>query len=225
MDWAGPRVYHDGKTLFEGGAVEQVEYEHPFVRGSLTFGTRTLTSQFELLPDGSAENQCPCRDSQDRGIICAHVVALAMTLVRRQTDPERERKAFEEQRRAARIAGVDESKFIQRVRRDTPGAIPAKLRLVLARGWAAAARSGRVPLLCFAEIEGRCLPLDQVATDRPLLMSQQDDNLMFILEDISEGPARARLDVNAPDLSTCSTSCRASRSTPRTAPSRSRSTR
>ena len=200
MDWAGSRVYHDGKTLFEGGAVEKVEYEHPLVHGSLTFGTRTLTSQFELLPDGSAENRCPCRDSQDRGIICSHVVAMAMTLVRRQTDPERERKAFEEQRRTARIAGVDESKFIQRVRHDTPGAIPAKLRLVLARGWSIAARSGRIPLLCFAEIEGRHLPLDQVATDRPLLMSQQDDNLMFILEDISEGPARSRLDVHAPDF-------------------------
>jgi hypothetical protein len=199
-DWAGPRVYHDGKTLFEGGAVKQVEYEHPIVRGSLTFGARTLTSQFELLPDGSAENRCPCRDSQDRGIICSHVVALAMTLVRRQTDPERERKAFEEQRRAARIAGVDESKFIRRVGGDTVGAIPAKLRLVLARGWAATVRSGRVPLLCFVEIEGCRLPLDRVATDLPLLMSRQDDNLMFILEDISEGPARARLDVNAPDF-------------------------
>ena len=29
MDWAGPRVYHDGKTLFEAGAVEQAVYEHP----------------------------------------------------------------------------------------------------------------------------------------------------------------------------------------------------
>ena len=200
MDWAGPRIYHDGKTLFEAGAVEQVVYEHPFIRGELTFGNRTLSSQFELQSDGSAENQCPCRDSQDRGIICSHVVAMAMTLIRRQTDPERERKAFEEQRRAARMADVDESKFIQRVRHDTAGSIPTALRLVLAHGWQAIARTGRIPLLCFAEIEGRRVPIDQVGTDRPLLMTVQDDNLMFVLEDISEGPARHRLDVSAPDF-------------------------
>ncbi len=200
LDWAGPRVYHDGKTLFEAGAVAQVVYEPPFVRGELSFGNRTLSSQFELQSDGSAENQCPCRDSQDRGIICSHVVAMAMTLIRRQTDPERERKAFEEQRRAARIASVDETKFIRRVRRAAADSIPASLRLVLAKGWQASARAGHIPLHCFAELEGRRIPLDQVDTRRPLLMNEQDDNLMFVLEDISEGPARARLEVSAPDF-------------------------
>ncbi len=200
MDWAGSRVYHDGKTLFDSGIVERVEYEHPFVRGELSYGNRSISSQFELLGDGSAENQCPCRDSQDRGIICAHVVAMAMTLIRRQTDPERERKALEEQRRAARLASVSEANYLTRATDDTAGAVPAKLRLVLAGGWEASARTGRVPLLCFADVGGRRIPLDQVPTDRPLQMSVQDDNLLFVLEDISEGPARARLDVGTPDF-------------------------
>ena len=69
MDWAGPNMFRGGQFLFDNGRVLKVEYEHPFVRGELAYGVRGLTCQFELMPDGSADNQCPCADSTERGVM------------------------------------------------------------------------------------------------------------------------------------------------------------
>jgi len=200
MEWAGIRAYQDGKSMLENGAVQRVEYEHPFVRGVLQYGSRGLNSQFELLPDGTADNQCPCRDNVDRGVICPHVIALAPELIRRRTDPERERKALEEMRRAERMERVDESKYLRRVPAGTPGSRPAGLVLALARGWREACGAGSVPLTIHIEMDGRRWPADQVPAVPPVALSRQDETLLFVLEDIAGGPAPARLEVPRPDF-------------------------
>ena len=200
MDWAGPNMFRGGQFLFDNGRVLKVEYEHPFVRGELAYGVRGLTCQFELMPDGSADNQCPCADSTERGVICSHVVALGLALIRRNTDPERERKAQEEMRRAARLAAANDAVYVQRVRRDTPGCVPAQLHIVLARNWAEEYRRGKIPIVCAAEVEGRIVLLDELDTDTPYLVSEQDENIFFVLEDISEGPAKGRLDLSVSDF-------------------------
>ncbi|MBP7829869.1 MAG: hypothetical protein KA248_08130, partial [Kiritimatiellae bacterium] len=200
MDWAGPQVFREGQAMFDAGRVQKVEFEPPFVRGELAHGTRGLTSQFELLPGGAVDNQCPCRDNVERGIICGHVVALGLALIRRHSDPERERKALEETRRAARLAVVDESRYLRRVSRDEPGAVPARLQLFLARNWADSVPQGRVPLACALECDGRVERIDRLPTDVPYLLNRQDDSILFVLEDISEGPAKGRLDLTLPDF-------------------------
>ena len=200
MDWAGPHEFRAGKAMFEGGNVLKVEYEHPFVRGELRYGPRGITCQFELLPDGSADNQCPCHDSTERGITCSHVIALGLELIRRNTDPERERKAQEEMRRAARLERVDESKYLRRVSRDEPGVVPVRLRLALAQNWAEGWRTGKVPLLCMAECDGRVDLIDRLPKENLYLLSPQDDSIVFVIEDISEGPARGHLELAPRDF-------------------------
>lgn len=200
MDWAGPRVYHDGKALYEDHIVERVEYAPPVVRGTLAYGSSSINCQFTLHPDGSAENQCPCRDSSERGIICSHVIALGMELIRRQTDPERERKAQEEMRRAARLANHDESRYLQRAGEFTPGAIPAQVLFELEAGWQERCRQGRVPIRCLLECNGRRGPVDTAPTDRVFALSKQDENLLFVVEDICEGPARGRIELPLADF-------------------------
>jgi superfamily II DNA or RNA helicase len=200
MDWAGPQVFRDGKTSFENGSVQQAEYEPPFVRGTLLRAGRPMISQFELLAGGAIENQCPCRDSVERGIVCAHVVALGLELLRRQTDPERERKAREEQRRAARLEHIDESRYLKRVPADQPGAIPARIVLTLRTGWSESGRAGKYPVRCAAEYSNQRAPLDRISTRLPLSFSAQDESILFVLEDISEGPARGELEISPADF-------------------------
>lgn len=200
LDWAGPQVFKIGQSFFDAGRVLKAEYEHPFVRGELAYGNRSIHCQFELHPDGSAENQCPCHDSTERGVICPHVVALGLELVRRNTDPERERKAQEELRRAARLAETDESKYLRRTTRDVPGSVPAKLRLFLASNWADGVRQGRVPVAVALESDGHVERIDRLPTDVPYLLSPKDESILFVLEDISEGPARGRIDLSLPDF-------------------------
>ena len=100
MDWAGPSVFRDAQTLFERGAVQEVSFEAPIISGVLSFGNRSINSRARVLADGTCDNKCPCRDSVERGIICAHVIALGLALIRRHTDPDADRKRQEEARKA-----------------------------------------------------------------------------------------------------------------------------
>ena len=77
-DWAGWRAFRDGKALFERGVVEKVVFEHPFIIGTLNLGPRGMRSRFEVLKNGLVDNHCPCRDNQERGLICSHLVAMGL---------------------------------------------------------------------------------------------------------------------------------------------------
>jgi len=193
QDWAGWKSFRDGKLLFERGVVEKVEYDHPIVSGELAVGIRGMRTKFEILPDGLVDNHCPCRDNQERGLICAHLVALGLEAVRQYSDPLRQEKARQEKRRAERLEQLDESKYIMRVPSGHPKAVSAVLRITLEQNWREQALGGRFPMRCFANYNGRNIPLNDVPPDVPLSFTPRDENLLFVLEDISEGPARGRL--------------------------------
>jgi superfamily II DNA or RNA helicase len=193
QDWAGWKSFRDGKLLFERGVVEKVEYEHPFVSGELAVGIRGMRTKFELLPDGLVENRCPCRDNQERGLICCHLVALGLEAIKQYSDPQRQEKAIKEKQRAARLQQLDETKYIKRVPAGHPKGTSAVLRLVLEPHWREQALGGRFPMRCFASYNGRNIPLNDVPPDVPLSFTPRDENLLFVLEDICEGPARGRI--------------------------------
>jgi superfamily II DNA or RNA helicase len=200
-DWAGWKAFRDGKTLFERGVVEKLEYEHPFISGELSVGIRGMRSKFELLSDGFVENHCPCRDNQEKGLICAHLVALGLEAIRRYSDPQRELKAEEEKRRAKRQEEFDEANYIKRVPADQPGAIAAELSLTLKQSWREQANEkDEITIRCAVDYNGQSVPLNEVPKDLPFSFSQRDENLLFVLEDISEGPAKGKLTISAADF-------------------------
>lgn len=196
-DWAGWKAFRDGKLLFDRGVVEKLDYEHPFISGQLAVGIRGMRSKFELLSDGFVENHCPCRDNREKGLICAHLVALGLEAIRRYGDPEREARAKEEKRRALRQASIDESLYIQRA----ASGDPAQLHLTLKQSWREQARErDEVTLRCAALYGEKPVALNEVPKDRPLHFGPRDENLLSVLEDISEGPARGKLTVSARDF-------------------------
>jgi superfamily II DNA or RNA helicase len=200
INWAGPRVFKDGQTLAERGLVQEATYEPPCIQGSVLWSNRPLKTGVRILADGSAENHCPCRDSKERGIICSHVVAVCIELLRRMNDPEQEVRRQEELRRAARLATVSEGAYVRRERLGTPGSITAHLKLTLARDWQTQAAAGRIPLLCSVGIGEEDIAIDQLTTDACLGLTQKDEAVLFVIEDISEGPARGRLDLTPQDF-------------------------
>lgn len=206
LDWAGAAVFRDAQTLYERGAVQESEFEAPLIRGVLSFGNRTITTRAKVHKDGTCENLCPCRDSTERGIICAHVIATSLALVKRYADPDRVRKHLEETRKAQRLAKIDESAYIKRVTTPQAGAQPARVALCLGAGWQDACRalmrgeSGRIPVLCALEFKGGRKQIEEVPRDATFFMSKKDESLLFVLEDICEGPARARVDLGPADL-------------------------
>ncbi|MFH0879357.1 MAG: hypothetical protein V2A34_06555, partial [Lentisphaerota bacterium] len=200
MDWSGATAFRDGQTLFERGLVQGAEYDPPYIRGTLTWGNRAIRSAAKILPDGTCENMCPCRDSTERGIVCPHVIAIGIALLRQATDPDRERKRIEETRRAARLSALDESQYLRRAGPGDEGGVDARLQLELGPQWAAKIPTGKIPLICLLEMRNQLIPLDQAPRDVPLRLTPKDESLLFVLEDIFEGPARGGLDIVLQDL-------------------------
>ena len=203
-DWAGAKTFRDGMTLFERGKVEKVVFDHPFVTGQLSIGIRGMRSKFEVLPDGLVENHCPCRENREEGRICAHLVALGLEAVRLYSDPQRVDKLQEEQRRAERLAAFDETAYHSR----DPGGTPASLRITLKQSWREQLAGGAVSIRCALEIDDKVVPLNEVPKNLPLALDADNENLLFVLEDICEGPARGKLDASLPDLVNILALCR-----------------
>lgn len=197
IDWAGDQVVKDAESIVASGRVLEASYEEPYITGFILHNNRPLKTSLRILPDGSVESDCPCYANIERGVICSHVIALALTLVRRATDPRREEKYREELRRASRLASVDEAEYIQRLPQDMPGSTPASIHVSVEPDWIREySDTGRISVICEAECCGRRLPLDEVPRDMPLTFSKEDKSLLFVLDDISEGPARGRIELN-----------------------------
>ncbi|MGQ9663428.1 MAG: DEAD/DEAH box helicase, partial [Kiritimatiellia bacterium] len=200
VDWGGVQVLKDAESLLERGLVLEASYEPPFVKGSILWNNRPLRTGLKIISAAVVESLCPCYTNRERGIICAHVIALCLLLVRRATDPLREEKHREEMRRVARLAAMGEEHYIRRVPSETPGGVPARIVVILPPAWLEAWLQGTVRLHCAAEYQGGRVPLDQVPRDLPLILDRKDEALLFVLEDISEGPAKGTLQVSRVDF-------------------------
>ena len=62
MKWAGQHQLQEGRRLYEAGAIKDMKVEGNVVRGTISFGSRDMSTRFEIFKDGSVENLCPCRD-------------------------------------------------------------------------------------------------------------------------------------------------------------------
>jgi superfamily II DNA or RNA helicase len=200
INWGGDQVLKEAQTLVEKGNVMEASYEPPFINGTILWNNRPFKTALKILPDGNVESHCPCYANKERGIICAHVIALGLVILRRSTDPQREAKYQAELRRASRLASVSEAEYIRRVPPDTAGALPATIHVTLDADWMNACRNGSIPIVCEAEYRGRRLPLDEVPKNLPLTFSKEDEALLFVLDDISEGPAKGHLSVGRFDF-------------------------
>ena len=184
-NWGGTVTFRDGVTLFERGLVQGAVYEPPIIRGTISWGSRTIRTAAKILPDLSCENLCPCRDNVERGIVCSHVIALGMALLKRQQDPEREIKELEEERHARRLDKVDAGAFFKRGPPGTPGVLNCGLRLGLPDDWPLAVAEGSVPVRIFLDYAGRRHPVSTVPRDTALGLSAKDEAVMFVLEEIA----------------------------------------
>ncbi len=186
-DWAGWRAFRDGKALFERGVVEKVTFDHPFITGMLNLGPRGMRSKFEVLKNGLVENHCPCRDNQERGLICSHLVALGLEVLRRHADPELRQRVAAEKRRIDRIAKAAEGHHIQCVKKNEDGAVKAYLIFELDRDWQKQLESGEVGIRTFVDYEDDRKPAEDVPTDIPFSFSVRDEHILHLLEELCGG--------------------------------------
>lgn len=199
-DWGGEHIVRAAQQLVEKGLVLDATWDDPHIRGAVLWNNRRLDTTGRVLPGGILDSDCPCYTNRERGLICDHIIAVALVLVKRATDPLREAKYREEMRRASRLASVDETAYIRRVPTSTPGAVPAELALRLAADWQGQWRAGSVAVDCGLTFRDATVPLGEAPRDVPFTFSKDDESLLFVLEDICEGPAESVISMRQADL-------------------------
>lgn len=200
VDWGGEQTLRAAENLISKGLVASADWSPPTLSGRILRDTRPLETTGKLSRDGTLESDCPCYLNRERGMICEHIIAVALTLVKRATDPEREAKYQEEMRRASRLAQIDDSQFIRRAPASDINAIPAELTLELDENWQAQWTRGSVTLCCALTYRGETHPLDAVPRTTDFHLSKEDEALLFVLEDICTGPALSRIELKRSDF-------------------------
>jgi superfamily II DNA or RNA helicase len=197
IGWGGEAVYLQAEGLVKKGAVLKADISGDMVTGVLARNDGSnIYTKFRLLPSGAIESLCPCFTNRSQGLVCPHVVALGIMIMLRRSDPLREQKYQEEQRRARRMAQTADSAFIRR----GPRGLAATLNLSLPPSWIADFRNGSVTLALMFNTADRTLPPEALSGGTALALSQADDNLLAVLEDICERTPPAEFQVSAADF-------------------------
>ncbi|OQW97294.1 MAG: hypothetical protein BWK77_02115 [Verrucomicrobia bacterium A1] len=199
LEWAGQKKYLEARQLLDRETVSDVEIAPPVVRGTLNNSARSLRTGFRVVSPTCVESLCPCYDNRERGIICSHVVALAIEIRRRMADPHEAERREVERRRTEHMAAIPEGNYLRRARGGNGGGVVARIEVALPADWPVRWASGGVPVECLAIANGRRMTLDQVPRDLALALSPKDEALLFVLEDIGGGP-RGRLELGRADF-------------------------
>ena len=176
--------------------VEYIPGENRRIEAFINRKPRGLKTGFYLDEEGNLpENRCPCADSRERDLFCTHAVASALELIKLYSDPERLAKLEQEVRRAEKLEQlrrIDEFLF-SAFQNPNRTSMRASISNSSMAGRTILLKEGKIPLACSYRVRGR------LATHRrscrwiclSTLKSPQE-NLLFVIEDICEGPATSR---------------------------------
>ncbi len=114
----------------------------------------------------------------------------------RHSDPHREQKYQEEQRRLRRLSSIDPQAYIQRGSNGTP----ATVGLSLASDWINEFRGGMTAANLFFFVGDKILQPSQIPAGAALALTQRDDAILTVLEDICEGPPQNPIDLTPADF-------------------------
>ena len=179
-DWAGWKAFRDGQSLFERGVVEKVTIDDPFVIGQLNLGPRGMRSKFEILSNGLVENHCPCRDNQERGLICCHLVAMGLSLLSKNNDNK-------VNGRVDRIAKSAKGIRVRRARKSTPGAIHAELLLEISENWIDEINKSSVSIDIYIIEKNKKYPIIDIKPEQAIYFRKKDNQLLELLEKFNDG--------------------------------------
>lgn len=201
MGWAGATVFREGQGLYERGSVLSASFDGTFLQGELLVGSRSLEARARVFDDGSCENLCPCRDSRERGIVCAHVIAVGLVLSKRMHRPEDQARKEEEKRKAMRMASLQKNAFLDRevVGRTGPGV--SSLHFSLLPKWSTEPILDSVRFRVWLATPAGDMTIPQVLqSGRRVTMTEKDEAVLFVLEDAVEGALGDEVTLSADDF-------------------------
>ena len=74
-------VFKEAKAIRDAGRILDATCEPPLLKGRIREGGREFLTGLKIKNPVDIENLCPCRDSRQRGLICAHSIAAALEII------------------------------------------------------------------------------------------------------------------------------------------------
>ena len=74
-------IFKEAKAIRDAGRISEATYEPPLLKGRISEGGRAFFTGLKIKNPVDIENLCPCRDSRQRGLICAHAIAAALEII------------------------------------------------------------------------------------------------------------------------------------------------
>src|SRR5579883_2880528 len=81
---AGWEAVKTARSMLAAGRVINSQWEPPRLTGKVQESSGAMSTGLIIKSASDAENLCPCRDSRQRGLICAHAVAVGLHFIKSQ---------------------------------------------------------------------------------------------------------------------------------------------
>ncbi|MDB6121338.1 MAG: hypothetical protein JWQ71_331 [Pedosphaera sp.] len=192
---AGWEAVKQARSMLASDRVLSSEWQPPLLRGAVQAGEATYRAGLVIKSSSDAENLCTCRDSRQRGLICAHSVAVGLHYLKAQ-QPVVEVPTAKEPNKTGKPVAKTNAKKMRRVAVGENGEL-LELFLILPPNFAEAIARGKVMLYWEGKWRGGRMPLNALPLDTPFALSEQDAALLDALETLNEGDTPAMLMLNA----------------------------
>src|SRR5579862_1971820 len=84
-DAGGWQALKQARALHQMGRVIGAKYEPPLLEGRVREGEQEYRSGLRILSASNVENLCTCREARQRGVICAHALAVGLEIIKPRT--------------------------------------------------------------------------------------------------------------------------------------------
>jgi SNF2 family DNA or RNA helicase len=196
---AGWEAVKQARMLLAGDRVLNSEWQAPTLKGTVQEGTTTYRAGLVIRSASDADNLCPCRQSRQRGLICAHSVAIGLHYLKSQSTPPPSSIADKKPSKPEPAKPVAAKATASALRRAVAGEQGEELEIfiVLPPNFAEAASRGKVMLYLEGKWSGGRVPLNALPKGTAFQMSEQDKSVLDAVEQLAEGDTPAMLMLNA----------------------------
>jgi superfamily II DNA or RNA helicase len=185
---AGWDAVKQARSLVAADRVSESDWQPPKLQGTVREGSATYRAGLVIRSASDADNLCTCRDARQRGLICAHSVAVGLHHLAKQSTPAAPVVA-----KPAEPLPIHKARILMRA----PDGEPLELFIIVPPNLADAWNKGRIMLCLEGEWREGRKPLDQIPMDQPFSLTPQNAALLDKTEKLNQGDTPAIIVLNA----------------------------
>ncbi|MBK1834942.1 DEAD/DEAH box helicase [Roseibacillus ishigakijimensis] len=180
MDMAGWKVMKEARGVWRAGVVKEASYRNGVLEGKVPGAGKAGKARLIIRSATDVDNECGCYAARKMGVVCAHVMAVALEVLEPQSKPVEQ---TEKKEVGPRISPDWPSWTVE----EKEGARPVRLRVLLPvhleKSWAAK------QLMVGVEVEdldaGETVMLAALKGEELLFVSESDAAVLEVLQSIS----------------------------------------